>query len=436
MPLTALFVYTILISLWIGGLVRPIFGVMGYLIVFTLFNPYDWWVVATRQYLLRPSLVAVAFIIAGALLNAKKIDWTISRREFEFYLFLGLCWLSTFVFGTIVEAVNWQFVMKMTKLFVFIFFFIRIVSSLKDYKLVVWTFILCSIWLSYQAHLLTGSGRLDTIGGVDFGEANGFAAFMSISVVLLAFQMIRFPWIKQLPFVIAIAFMLNTIVLTESRAVFIGLFFAVPYVLFKAPTRKLKKTVLYTILGITLFFMLADTSFFNRMQTIGDHVVSTQANIIDMEKKVDRFDYWKTSIEIFKDYPLGIGVKNFEKIVQLYDPRNPGMDAHNTYVQCYSEIGILGIILFIVIIVETMMQIRRIRVSIKGKLCEDEVSFHLVTIGTMLVIYFTGYMMTHSNLYTEMLWILLAMPICLENATQKLLESENETILNLEESTS
>ena len=431
MSLTALFVYAALISCWVGGLVRPILGVMGYLIVYMVYNPYSWWVVSSQYQLPRPSLVAMFFVVAGALLHAREFNWTISRKEFEFYLFLGLCWLSTFVFGTIVEAYNWQYVMKMTKIFVFIFFFIRIVSSLENYKLIVWTFIICAIFLSYQAHLPAGSGRLDRIGGIDFGEANGLAAFMATSVFFLGFKMIRFSKNRKLIFIItiaAIAFIVDTIILTESRAIFLGFLFSAFYVYLKVP-QKIKKHVLaFGMLGVMLFFMLSDTSFINRMQTIKEHINFNQVFILDIEAPPDRFDFWKTSIRIFKDHPLGIGVKNFPTIVQLYDEKNPGMDAHNTYVLCFSEIGILGIILFLIIIMETVMQLRRIHLSIKNTVYEDEISLDLISIEAILILFFTGYMMTHSNLYTETLWILLALPICLENATQKLLLQNERSV--------
>ncbi|MBU4415279.1 MAG: hypothetical protein L6302_03675, partial [Desulfobacteraceae bacterium] len=135
-------------------------------------------------------------------------------------------------------------------------------------------------------------------------------------------------------------------------------------------------------------------------------------------------------------HPLGVGVKNFEKMVPYYDPNNIGRDAHNTYVLCYSEIGILGIVLFLIIIGETFLQIRRIRLAVKDTPHEEDIRLHTFAITTVLIIYLLGYMTTHSILYTEILWILLAMPICLENATKKLLESENQTTLNSEEATS
>jgi O-antigen ligase len=130
--------------------------------------------------------------------------------------------------------------------------------------------------------------------------------------------------------------------------------------------------------------------------------------------------FWKASIPMFLDHPLGVGIKNFERLLPNYG-RFSDMDAHNTYVLCYSEAGIFGIVLFLIIIVEALLQIRRVRIVVKGTLYEREIRLHAFALGAGLIIYLGGYMMAHSILYMEMLWILLTLPICLENGASKLL---------------
>jgi O-antigen ligase len=424
MPLTALLIYSVLVSLFIGALWRPILGVIGYLSVYIIYNPYIWWGATFRQYLPRPSFIAVIFLIIAVFLHSKSFNWHISRREVEFYLFLVAIWLSSLVFGIGIEDNGWRILEKMTKLFVFIFLFIRVVNSPNHYKLVIWTFILGAIFLSYQAHGLSHgffeAGRLEDIGGIDFREANSFASFLATAMTFLGVQLLRASVWKKVISVIAIALMLDTIILTQSRAVFLGIVLAVPYILFRSPPRYRKQVYLSVILGGILFFMLADVKFLGRMETIQYQLQDSQ------EETISRIDFWKASIPMFQDHPLGIGVKNFERLVPFYDPRNKGMDAHNTYVLCYSEIGILGIALFLIIIAETFLQLRRIRLAVKNTPHENDITLHAFAMTIILIIYLSGYMMTHSNLYTEMLWILLAMPICLENATQKLLEEEQK----------
>ena len=427
MSLTVLFIYTLFIVLFIGALWRPIFGVLGYLSIYMLYNPDIWWGATLVHYLPRPSFVAMLFLTVGTFIHRDKLNWTFSRREIELYLFLGTVWFVSLFFGIGIEDNNWTYLIKITKLFVFIFFFIRVVDSLNHYKLVIWTFILGAALLAYHAHGLSSGyfadGRLEAIGGIDFSESNGFACFQAMAMTFLGVQLLRDPLWKKLIYVLGIALMLDTIILTQSRAIFLGIMMAVPYVLLQSPPKYRKQLYVSVILGGILFFMLADVKFLGRMDTI--QFENPQEEIISREyqgETIDRIDFWKASISMFMDHPFGVGVKNFEKMVPYYDPRNPGKDAHNTYVLCYSEIGILGITLFLIIIGETFLQLRRIRLAVKNTQHENDITLHTLVITTVLIIYLLGYMMTHSNLYTEMLWILLAMPICLENATQKLLE--------------
>jgi len=431
MSFTVVLIYTIFIVLFVGALWKPILGVLGYLSIYMLYNPHIWWGATFVHYLPRPSFAAMLFLTVGAFIHREKLNWSFSRREIELYLFLVTVWFVSLFFGIGIEDNNWTYLIKMTKLFVFIFFFIRVVDSLNHYKFVILTFILGAALLAYHAHGLSSGyfadGRLNAIGGIDFGEANGFACFQAMAMTFLGVQLLRdFMW-KKVIYIIGIAFMLDTIILTQSRAIFLGIMMAVPYVLFRSPPKYRKQLYVSVILGGILFFMLADVKFFGRMDTIQQQLENSQEEIISrgyQEEGIDRIDFWKASILMFMDHPFGVGVKNFEKMVPYYDPRNKGMDAHNTYVLCYSEIGILGIILFLIIISETFLQLRRIRIAVTNTQYENDITLHVVAITTVLIIYLLGYMTTHSNLYTEILWILFAMPICLENATQKLLERE------------
>jgi len=421
MSLTAAAVYLLLTLLFLGGFWRPILAVLGYITIYSVYNPYAWWVVSTRHLLPRPSLIAISFVIAAALVNYRKLNWSISRREIELYLFLGACWLSTTVFGISLEADSWEYLLKITKILIFVFFFIRVVNSIHNVRLVIWSFIFSGLFLSYQAHLVTTAGRVDSIGGIDFGEANGFAAFLAITIIFTAFRFLDASWLKKIFYVLGIALMCDTIILTQSRAVLIGIIAAVPYVLFRAPPKKFKQIFVYLILGIIMFVNLMDDNFLSRMGTIGESIQSVRSSNVSYEKpSIDRLDFWKASLLIFKDHPMGIGIKNFKKIVPLYDPRNSGIDSHNTYVQTYTEIGIIGIILFIVIMLEAIVQMNRIRRIVRGTPYESEILSYVTPLGAALLLYFCGYMLTHSILYTEILWILLSMPICLEYASMNL----------------
>jgi O-antigen ligase len=281
--------------------------------------------------------------------------------------------------------------------------------------------VLCAGFLSFQAHTVSYGGfvggRLDSLGGIDFREANGFAAFLALAITFLGVELLRVSWPKRIVYVLAIGLMMNAMIMTQSRAILLGLLIATPYVLLRAPNGYRKKALIYVLLGSILFFMLADIKFLERMDTVRLGIENKQ------KEALSRTEFWKASIPMFLDHPLGVGIKNFEKLLPNYGPFK-NMDPHNTYVLCYSEMGIFGILLFLIIIVEALLEIRRIRIVVKGTLYEREINLHAFAFGAALIIYLGGYMMTHGILYTEILWILLVMPICLENATKKLLDAK------------
>ena len=419
MSITAIGILVVIFGLLIASFYKPIFGVLGYLTIYVIYNPDIWWGSNLPQYLPRPSFVAVIILLLSSLLHLSKLNWSITRREIELYLFLAIIWLVSLFFGVGIENGNWIYLEKMTKLFVFIFLFIRVVGSIEDYKYVVWTLVLCAIFLAFQAHNVSSGyftgDRLDALGGIDFREANGFGAFLALTVTFLGVELLRVSWPKRIVYVLAIGLMMNAMVMTQSRAIFLGLIIATPYVLLRAPDGYRKKAFICALLGAILFFMLADIKFVKRMDTVREGLQEKDTEVLG------RFELWKASVPMFLDHPMGVGVKNFERLAPYYRlGRN--VDAHNTYSLCYTEIGIFGIVLFLIIIGEALLQLRRVRLIVKKTRFEDELSLRAFGLVAILIIYLAGYMMTHSILYMEMLWILLTLPICLENATKKLLE--------------
>jgi O-antigen ligase len=166
--------------------------------------------------------------------------------------------------------------------------------------------------------------------------------------------------------------------------------------------------------------ILVNEQFLGRIETIGDAAKVQSTDLLFQNKNINRIDYWKASLQIFKDHPFGVGINNFHIIVPLYDARNPGLDAHNTFVLCYSEIGIIGILLFLFIILKDFLKLRHIKKLAVNTSSENEISLYVLALGTSLIAYIFGGMMTHSYLYLERTWMLLALPICLERAVIKL----------------
>ncbi len=421
MSLTVLFVIAIYGFFFIASLWNPIFGVAGYLSVYILYNPDIWWGQGIASALPRPSFLAVLFLGLGCLLHWRSLNWRLSRNELSLYAFLAVAWLTSMFFGVGANRNTLVYLVKLTKMFVFIFLFIRSVNSFKQFKIVIWVIVAEALFLGYQAHVVSSGyfqgGRLEDLGGIDFREANQLAAFLCLALVLLGYQMLRSNLWKNALYVVGAGLIANTIIMTRSRAVFLGMLVALPFAFFTVPGKYRTRVTLCIVLGGVLFAALSDVTFLARMSTIRDSaaLIGQDAGSAGMT----RIQFWKASLRMFADHPLGVGVKQFEQLVPLYDPSNKGMDAHNTYVLCYTELGIVGIALFLIILGQSFSALRRIPLGALDDAMRSEVQLFRSALCTALVMFAAGLMTTHSVLYSEMLWIVLTLPILLERTVTK-----------------
>lgn len=419
MSLTSLVAISAICSLYVGSLFNPLMGVLGYLVTYLLVSPYSWWCHPLYQLVSRPSFTAMAFLCLGCLLHFQNLNWRFSKKEIAFYLFALTAWVVTHYFGVLIDEGTIKFLTKMMKMFVFLFLFFRVVDDWKSLNTVVWGIIACGVFLGYQGHVSgnLSTGRIESLGGSDFSEANSLGSFLMCCVVLLGFKLFQAPLWKKAIMAFGIALMLNIFIMSQSRAVLIGIVCMVPIVFIKMPKQYAKQLWVFAVLALIMFSLLVNDSFLTRMETVGDTVGGVGKTDPLFEKEsVDRLDFWIASVSIFKDHPMGIGVNNFANIVPEYDPRNPGMDPHNTYVLCYSEIGIVGFILFMYIIITSFWELRRVKKA--ANLTGEELKYRLLCISIIgvYIINFLGSMMTHSILYTEILWIYFALATCLETA--------------------
>ncbi len=416
MSITSLFALGTLCTLFMGSLFNPIMGIMAYLCVYFLFNPIAWWCQPIMEIIYRPSFIAMIFLTLGCVIHYNKLHWRISKKEMAIYLFGATAWIVTHYSGVLIDHDTIKYLSKLIKTFVFLFLFFRVVYTQERINTVIWTIILCGVFLAYQGHVSGGisTGRLEGVGGNDFSEANALGAFLMSCVALLGFKLFQAPIWKKGLFALGIALMTNAFILTQSRSVFLGLVFATPLPFLKLTKRHKKQLWLYVFCAFLMFSVLVNKSFLDRMGTVDDTVTRIgETNDLFKKETLDRLDFWAASVSMFKDHPMGVGVSNFANIVSEYDPRIIGWDPHNTYVLCYTEIGIIGIIVFLFIIMESFLDLRRVEKFYKLQTVMNDYHLTAISLGTIYIIYVMGSMVTHSMLYTEIIWIYFALSSCL-----------------------
>ena len=127
---------------------------------------------------------------------------------------------------------------------------------------------------------------------------------------------------KTIWFVIPLVFAL---LLTKSIGAFISLFLGL-LIYFYLSKKSGKRRIIF-LFGLLLIITFVS---FSRLSTQTPHIHPVFSTVM-------RLAYWKDTLEIIRQSPFtGIGLGNFDLLQSRY--------AHNTYLQVWAEMGILGVI--------------------------------------------------------------------------------------------
>jgi O-antigen ligase len=194
----------------------------------------------------------------------------------------------------------------------------------------------------------TGSGSsLVERGSLIVGETEvnpdyfGLRLILPIALAVAAFLTAR-GWLGRLVSFCALAITVLALLLTMSRAALLSL--VVLIIVFLVRLRLYRRLLPVIVLGSLLLAAMPAT-FFQRIQEAGK------------TGGAGRLDIWEAGLEMFKHYPLvGTGLGNFLVVYPQYAGFSPKFHGfvrspHNTYLNVLVDLGILGLVLFLIAIV-------------------------------------------------------------------------------------
>ena len=403
----------------VGALWNPLLGVVGYIGHYCIGADRQWWNAPLSGYGIRYSCTLAIATAVGIVLNWRKLSFgrsLLHRPEKLALVFLGIVWLSTLIgpetVGRYTRADIDHPSMKLTKILIFAFMLTHVVTTKKDLDRLLWVFILGAFILGHQAWSTPLSafnrGRLESVGGPDFAEANFFGTFMAGMLPIIGVMFLRSRWIGKTACLLAGAFTANAIVLARSRGAFVGLALGMIAAALVAPRRHRGKIAIGLAVAIAGGVYLSDPQFIDRMSTI-----TTQEEQMG-GSAASRMTLWRGGMAMLADHPFGVGAGNFYQSIGRYAPGYDGKDAHNTYVRCACELGIQGIAVFAALIFVAGRSLWKLGREVDGLPPEEQDRRRLLSYG-MLVAMVTvlGGCITMSLTYVEYLWWFLLMPVCL-----------------------
>lgn len=414
MALTTLFFLAIFVLCLLGSIFyHPMLGVIGYVMTYVVAPASQWWGADLAQMGLRYSLFMGFALVLGMALQSKKITFPgkLYGQEILFLVLIGWIFLSSYIglprFG------GEDFAVKLFKVFVFLWMLIRIVDRRKHYEMFVWSLVLTTTYVGFDALGASTAdfGRLHRgVGGSDFAEGNFLGAHFAMVLPFLGVLFMKGTNKQKFFLVVAAVLIVNGIVLCRSRGVFLALVLGTVMAIYYAPKLWRSKIVMLVVVGLLGGLFLVDEGFIERMGRINTDITDLEAQD---DSATGRILAWKASLSMAADHPLGIGQGNFHRYVGDYQPDIPGKDTHNTYLRALAELGVPGLLLIGAMIWNAFRILREQKKRVEVNDLPHDLLLYIYAQTIALVIFLAAGMFITETYIEEFYWLLM-FPVLLE----------------------
>lgn len=261
-------------------------------------------------------------------------------------------------------------------------------------------------------------GRIPNSGFL--GDENDFALLMNMAFCLSFFMSLNKKGSGKVFYFVLCGVFLAGVIFSQSRGGFVGF---VPVALFCLYKVKSKGFALLALGLIAIVFAsFAPDDYWDEMSTITEENIQSGTG-------ATRWYYWKCGWRMFVDNPvLGVGQGNFPWRISEYEDRegyrgrfHGSRPAHSIYFTLLPELGMVGTMIFLLLVKKNFGTIRRIRTYAQKELKHinsDQAQYYdnlgLGLMGAFVGYFFSGIFL--SVLYYPHFWVLLALPLSLEKS--------------------
>ncbi len=344
----------------------------------------------------------------------------IRLRDNQTILYLFLLGLMV-IHGPIAVNNYWALMIFITMLMNFIVFIslIRCVNDSDKYDLLVKTWLGIHVILAIIGIVKKGVG----VGGF-LGDENDFCLALNMVIPFPFFLAVTASGKKRISYVALTCLFLFVIMLTGSRGGFVGLCTAFIYCWLRS-----KRKILVSFLVL----LLAIFAYFVSPQTYGDRIHSITEEGTSSGTGEARVYTWKIGWHIFLDNPiLGVGQGNFPWVFGKYEKEVTGSQepfhgrsvagraAHSIYFTMLPELGLMGTLPLIAIILYTFRDLNQIKkrilknVNSKAGFQAERSYYIALALEGSLITYLVSSVFI-STLYYPNLWFLIGFIISFKN---------------------
>lgn len=278
----------------------------------------------------------------------------------------------------------------------------------------------------YCAMILLVFGASDggRLGGLIYYDSNDLS-MMIVCTLPFAVYFLRpnaRPW-QRLAALACLPIFVMAIVACGSRGGFLGLVCVAGFLVFGFRAIPARVRIGTTVAAAVLLGSVGTAQYWDRLDTLFDI-----ANDYNMTDEIGRVEIWKRGMGYMASNPLtGVGVNAFPiaegMISDLASRQSEGIGlkwsaAHSSFVQIAAELGVPGIIAFLLLIWRLYSTARRISSSTarQGPIADDERAFAQAFIGTLIGYVVCGALL--SQAYSAYLYALCGIVTGLAIVTQ------------------
>jgi O-antigen ligase len=349
---------------------HPLFGLYTYIAVFYLHPPSRWWGEDLPD--LRWSLLAAAVTVIATLgqpVNKERPAWSSTMPARILIAFTIWLWIQNL--WALSHEDHLSLSILYTKYVLLYYLIYQLVDTREKITWFLMVHIAGCLYLGWIAFTTTVHGRLEGVGGPGIDEANALAMQMGTGLAVGAMFLLTERGRRWWFCLLAMPFMLNTVIDAQSRGAFLALLGTAVVLWYLKPKARAKLFYGFAVLGAVLLVMLSQRFFWERMGTIA--VSAEQDAQVDRSVET-RVVLFKAQLRMAGDYPLGAGHRGTgvlsPKYMDAFYLSRSGPEAsrqrasHNTLLTALVEQGIPGAIMYAWLWAWSVMQLLKFHRSV------------------------------------------------------------------------
>ncbi len=415
MTLTGLtFLVAFFVCCGLALLRNPLYGLYTYVAVFYLHPPSRWWGESLPD-------LRWSFLAAGVTLTAIILRQPGNGRP---------SWLSPLPVKLIVAFTVWFWAVSLWALDTGLH--VQAAILLSKYLLVIYmiwklldtpdkvtNFLLAHLagcfYLSVLAYGADSAGRLDGVGGPGIDDSNTLGMQVATGAIVGSMLSLHLTGWRKLFCFVAIAFCLNTVVLTGSRGAFLAVLAGGLVLVYLRPRKYRGTFLVYAVLGVLAFGAVASKDFWERMNTVSVAVEDIEEADTSAQSRIALL---KAQVRMWAAYPFGTGQRGTEILSPNYleerflarQGNTAARSSHNVFMTVLVEQGVPGALLFIWLVAWTGLALRRVRKSVSSG-DDGEKACQVAAVAAALTVILVGGVFADFSKCEAQIWMMAVLSL-------------------------